>query len=36
MSEGQKLPILFSQTGFREIYLPFVDPTEARKAELAY
>ena len=30
MSESQKLPIPFSQKGFRENYVPFVDPTEAR------
>jgi hypothetical protein len=31
VSESQNLPIPFSQKEFRENYVPFVDPTEARK-----
>jgi hypothetical protein len=34
MSEGQKLPIPLSRKSFRQIYVPFVDPTEARCANI--
>jgi hypothetical protein len=32
MSESQESPIPISQKRFRKIYVPFVDPTEARSA----